>query len=444
MIIGLDIGTHSIKVAERKNAGNNNLVEQRTILLNNLDGKEISFGNDAIKEYFNRKGDCSQLSLLDGIDVVKDHLRGAVVALEIDNKPDMIALTVPNKKSIEEKKDLLKSVQEVFETSKIFVLDDAICAAAVYKENNPNEDFLLICDLGKSALKLSFCDLRNDMLLINHSTSVSQFAWGNFENRLLQEFNTYRSLANNEYMRRDRDRFRYDCLESLFALDQEDKYRIIYLLENDPENLMNHGIHEQKFISFWKPEVSLNTNEMHQLYQESFNNILSTLKDHIGNRLSETIPEEYCIPMMFIGSAVSPKKFADFLVSIVNKQLKGFFVKVYLPDNPKFAVAEGALKIISNEITIHKPLKITVKRDKLVNGLGIEEEKTIIKQNNCPKFGVDDTLQKFKFHSDSLNLEMKVGEEDLKVVTVDSPGKYDLIQTMDCFGMPIIEFRKSE
>ena len=72
------------------------------------------------------------------------------------------------------------------------------------------------------------------MLLINHSTSVSQFAWE------ILKINYYKNstlgiLANNEYMRRDRDRFRYDCLESLFALDQEDKYRIIYLLENDPK-----------------------------------------------------------------------------------------------------------------------------------------------------------------------------------------------------------------
>lgn len=450
MVIGLDIGTHSIKVASRiKNGAPINFAELRTSLLTKPDVNPqdekivVSVGDQAVEKYFNRDEHVPyNVELIEGDQVLQEHLIQALTALKIDPEPDLVALTVETEKfnKDEELTNLIYCAKKVFEKAKVFILDEAICAAAVYKKNHPQAGFLLICDLGKSALKLSLCDLKNDTIQIKDTVSITQSAWKCFENNLVQSFPFYRNPETPEI---EKKHFRYDCLKSFIALDKDEKYSYINCLEASPGLLQDGGIHDLEFLSFGDPQKFLNVGTMHENYHEFVKAILSKLKDFIDN-IEPEISSELPLPMIVIGSGASPTSFLEFIISsIENHSLDEIFEAVEI-DNPKFTVAEGALRVISNEIKIYEPIKkqIIFKRIKLVDGF-VEEEETAIEPKEVPMFGEEYSLHKFRFHFEHPSLVMKVGEEVLLEFQCSSPGEYELIQSMDCFGNMNLDLRKN-
>lgn len=443
MVIGLDIGTHSIKVASKPiNGGLINFSELRTSLLENpnvtkQDEKSVlHVGNEAIEKYFNRDDQIPyNVELIEGDHVLEKHLIPALSALKIEPEPDLlVALTVPTEKfnEDEELKRLIDSAKKVFEKSKVFVLDEAVCAAAVYKKKHPEAGFLVICDLGKSALKLSLCDLKNDAIQIKETASINQFAWKAFEDNFVRSFQFYIKMEEQI----EKKRFHYDCLKSLIALDDDDKYSYIICLEESPGLLENGGIHALEFLSFRDPKNFLTIETTRKLYHDFVQSILSEVQCFIENSKRKEIIENYPLPILVIGAGASPTKFFDFFRSSVKNHSIQDVVNVIDITNPKFTVAEGACKVISDEIQIYNYDNKQLKYDrlKLVNGASVREE-TVIPVKK-PKFGKHELVTTIRVHSERPVLQMEYGGENLLLGNDLTPGDYDLLQSMDDFGKP--------
>src|SRR5690606_4815591 len=123
-------------------------------------------------------------------------------------------------------------------------------------------------------------------------------------------------------------RFHYDCLKSLIALDDDDKYSYINYLEETPGLLENGGIHALEFLSFRDPKHFLTIETTRKLYHDFVQSILSEVQCFIENSKSKEIIKNYPLPLLVIGAGASPTKFFDFFRTSVKRHTIIDVVKV--------------------------------------------------------------------------------------------------------------------
>ncbi|MDD2523174.1 MAG: hypothetical protein PHW11_10220 [Anaerolineaceae bacterium] len=437
-VIGLDIGTHSIKMAKRSENGPVEFTELPTKVLYDPDGKKVvSVGEEATLNYLDRHGNIPfGVELLEG-QIVREKCLESILAVIGDSTIEHVGVAITGKDiSV---KPIISAINTVFQDAKVVDLDEVICAAAVYKYKNPDSDTdqLVVCDLGYSALKLALCSFKNKAIQIKKTIREEDLGWQVFQTRLLETFPEYLSVKNEPVLEPARISFRDEFLQQLEKGDYDNGLKMVRVMEEGGDIIGAGGIHDTNFFTLGDARKVLKVGVVH----EQYHNFITEVLDSIDKFLSEN--RATTTPIFVTGAGASPDEFKDLFITSIQKHSGNISKEnVIISDNPKHTISEGAFRIAAEEIRVFEAIDkaITYKGPRLVNG-NIENEYEITPPSKYLTSGDPFSLCRIVVIEPVESLMLSYGDKEFSLTREIECGNYDLAISMNRFGKLDFELR---
>lgn len=452
-VIGLDIGNHSIKYAVLAEGERTPVLYEipTYILINPTKPAEvIHAGKEALDKYLD-KGIGIPADAELRTDLIKPayHRRNPAAFIKpllekIDEatrkRAKVVAVTFSDEaiKDNESVDAVLNVISECFDPdTQLVALDEARCIAANYGFQNKINN-LIICDFGKSALKISACSFKNGAYQLIDSSTNTELGWSELENQFLNHFEAYK----NSTFDTQRQGFRRDLLELWFdSKTTQRKYLYSSMFWKPFEELdKDGGLHDKPFLSmnYGSSSQDLTLLEAHKFYKDFSTRIIEAM----GNFLSKLDNEFNIAPVLITGAGACPPNFVNFLRAIrQSENLPNSFVVV---ENPKFFVAESASKIANNELQYYpsSSLKISFEYKQLKHGNSVSSQIEIPPNNRV--FGVTEALQIFNIKSGSSAPNLSYGDFVFTIDKEIEEGEYTLYQSLDRHGDLMLHLQKND
>lgn len=434
VVIGLDVGTNSIKISHRKADGEIETAELPTRILFHPDKGVISSGASAVKDYLERDENIPLygVTLLEGEEVLKRHLAALLSYPQKNPATDIVAVAFPSTSFRDDKVffSLVEDVKQAFPNAKVVAVDPAICAAAVFKQKFQDTQQLVVCDLGKSALKMALCSFEKDTILITQSQVKDDLGWNMFEYGLLRSFTKYCELEN-ESLEALRIQFREDILQILYGSDHDEGFKLLQALEESDGQTDAADMANQPFINTSESSLSLNLGEVYEQYTEYISGILGAIDIFLNENKADDVT------FFITGAGASPKKFKDLFAASINRRAKYLNAdKVIIASDPKQTISEGARMIAAGECRVIEPINpyITYKGPRLVNGK-IEKEHTLLLPLDLSMSGEENNVCRVVvIVKPTQPILLSYGEKVVSFSSGIRQGEYDLVMSIERFG----------
>ena len=437
-VIGLDIGTYSIKMSKKSEDGSVEFTEVPTRVLYYPDEKKVvSVGEQAILNYLDRHENIPfGVELLEGQSVREKHLESMLAGIGGSTVEQVGVAITGNGINVN---SIISAVNNAFQNAKVVDLDEVICAAAMYKTKDPETDRLVVCDLGYSALKLGLCTFVNKAIQIKKTKRIENLGWQVFQTRLLETFPEYVAIKDKPFLEPYRIRFRDDFLQQLENGGYKTGLEFVKTLEGGEILKTERGIHDQNFFTFGDAGKVLNVGVVHEQYHSFITEVLDSIEKFLSENNATTTP------IFVTGAGASPDGFKDlFTTSIENHTGNIRKEYVIISDNPKHTISEGAVGIAAGDLRVFEAIDkaITYKGPRLVNGK-IENEYKITSPVNYLSSSNPYKLCRIVVSESVPSLMLSYGDKDFSLTREIECGNYDLVINMDRFGKVGFELRNN-
>jgi len=433
VVIGLDVGTNSIKISHRKEDGEIETAELPTSVLFHPEKGVISSGAPAIKNYLERDETIPYgVTLLEGEEVLKHHLAALLSDPEKNPATDVVAVAIPPTHLRADRVDnpLLRDVKQAFPNAKVVTVDAAICAAAVFKQIFPDTQEMVVCDLGKSALKMALCFFEKDTIQVLQSELKGDLGWNVFEDGLLRCFSKYSELEN-EFLEALRIQFREEILQILYGSDHDEGFTLLQALEGLDGQTKAADLANKPFINPSESSLSLKVGEVYEQYTKYISGILGAIDIFLNENKGVDAT------VFITGAGPSLKKFKDLFATSINRRAKYLKSdKVIIASDPKHTISEGARMIAAGECRVKEPIhpNITYKGSRLVNGK-IEKEHTLLLPLDLNMSGEKcNVCRVVVLVKPTQPILLSYGEKVVSFSSGIRQGEYDLVLSINRFG----------
>lgn len=438
-IIGLDIGKHSLKYAVLSKGDKSPVLHEipTYILINPTNHKVLHAGQEALDNYLERGVDIpANVELMSDFinpDDIKPLLEKIDEVTRKKTRGVAVTFSVEALKNVESVDAVLDVISDCFtQDTQLVALNEALCIAANYGSQKYDAN-LIICDFGKSALKISACSFVDGAYQLKKSETNTKLGWSELENKFLNFFDAYKTSRNDPH----KQLFRRDLLNLWFDSKTHQLYSLMFkkgfdVLEKDG------GLYGQPFLSmgYGSSRQDLPLLKAHEFYKDFASDIIKALKEFLSS-----FNDDFSVaPILITGAGACTFDFGNFLNAIgENDNLPN---RCVVADNPKFFVAESASKIANNHVNYFPSsnFKIAFEYKQLKHGESVDSRIEISPTDRV--FGESEALQIFTIKSRSSAPNLSYGDFVFTIDQEIEEGEYKLYQSKDRHGELMLHLQK--